>query len=70
MTSWCYMYRCNGESVDHLLHCLLAGVLWNFVFCSLGIQWVLSGQVVDVLFGWRNIFGKHSSDVWNLVPCV
>ena len=30
---WCYMYKRNGESVDHLfLHCPLASDLWSMVF--------------------------------------
>jgi hypothetical protein len=36
-------------------------------FSILGIQWVLAGRVVDLLFGWRNWFGKHDLGVWNLV---
>ena len=40
----------------------------NIVFHSFGIQWVILGRVMDLLFGWYNWFGKHSSDVWNLVP--
>ena len=32
---------------------------------------MISGSVLDHLVGWRNWFGKHDSDVWNLVPaCV
>ena len=34
-------------------------------------QWVLPGGVADVLRCWWNGLGRHSSDVWNLVPlCV
>ena len=29
---------------------------------------MLSGRVMDLLFGWLYYFGKHSSDVWNIVP--
>ena len=29
---------------------------------------MLAGRVVDLLFGWRNWFGKHDLGVWNLVP--
>jgi hypothetical protein len=29
---------------------------------------VLARRVVDLLFRWRNWFGKHESGVWNLVP--
>ena len=25
-------------------------------------------SVRDLLFGWRNWFGKHHSDIWNLAP--
>jgi hypothetical protein len=25
-------------------------------------------EVIDLLSGWRNWFGKHDSGVWNLVP--
>ena len=25
-------------------------------------------KVIDLLFGWRNWVGKHSLDIWNLVP--
>ena len=32
-----------------------------------GIHWVLPDKVASLLFGWRNWFGKHSSNVWNLV---
>lgn len=53
----------NGETVDHLLlHCPRASVLWNFVFHSFAIQRVLPW------IGWQNWLGKHSSEVWNLVP--
>ena len=69
MATWCWMCSCHGESADHLLlHCSMAGVLWSFVFRSLGIEWVVSEQVVDFLFGWHNNLGKFSSDIWNLVP--
>jgi hypothetical protein len=69
MATWCWMCGCYGELVDHfLLHCSMAGVLWSFVFRSLGIEWVVSERVVDFLFGWHNSLGKLSSDIWNLVP--
>jgi hypothetical protein len=59
----------NGENVDHLLiHCSVAGVLWSWVFHTFGIYWVLPGKVVDLLFSWWNGLGRHSSDIWNMVP--
>ena len=29
---------------------------------------MLSGKVADVLFSWWNSLGRHSSDLWNLIP--
>ena len=40
----------------------------EFCFRSFGIRWVFPEKVIDLLFGWRNWVGKHSSDIWNLVP--
>ena len=33
-----------------------------------GIEWVMPGLVVDLLFCWNHWFGKHSSNIWDLVP--
>ena len=32
-----------------------------------GIEWVMLGSVVDLLFCWYHWLGKHSSNIWNLV---
>ena len=37
------------------------------VFLIFGINWVMSGTVVALLFCWRNWFGKHGSVKWNMV---
>ena len=61
--------RFIGEMVYHLLiHCDLAYAFWSFVFRVFGIQWVLPKWVVDLLFAHRNWFGKHSLDIWYVVP--
>jgi hypothetical protein len=68
LASWCCMCK-NAEMVDHLLiHCWFARQLWNFVFQSVGIDWVLPHHVPKMLFNWWNWFGKRSSGVWNLIP--
>ena len=69
---WCCLCRCSGETVDHfLLHCPMSCQIWSFVFKLFGVDWVMSGCVLDQLACWRNWFGKHSSEVWNLAPsCV
>uniref|UniRef100_A0A2N9EED7 Reverse transcriptase zinc-binding domain-containing protein n=1 Tax=Fagus sylvatica TaxID=28930 RepID=A0A2N9EED7_FAGSY len=69
MVGWCCMCRCDGETVEHLLlHCSAAQRLWNFVFASFRVHWVLPRKVVDLLFGWYNWFGKNHSHIWNLIP--
>ena len=69
LAAWCCMCKKGWETVDHLLiHCEVASTLWGFVFQRFGIQWVLPAKVLDLLFGWFNGLGKHSSDIWNLVP--
>ena len=66
---WCIMCRCNEVTVDHLLlHSRKAHQLWSFVFRTFGILWVPSRSVADFLFSWWNWLGKHSSNIWNLVP--
>jgi hypothetical protein len=69
MVGWCCLCRAAGESVDHLLlHCEVARVLWHCVFRAFGVAWVLPNQIPALLIGWWNWFGKHSSQVWNMVP--
>ena len=50
-----------------MLHCPIAVVLWNFAFRAFVVNWVSLGCVMDMLFGWRNWFGKHCLDVWKLI---
>ena len=39
---WCYMCKCNGESVDHLfLYCPVAMDMWAMVFGLFGVSWVM-----------------------------
>ena len=68
LVSWCFMCQCSGETVIHLLlQCDVAYILWTRVFRMFEIQWVMALTVPTLLFCWRNWFGKHSSNVWNLV---
>ena len=69
---WCIMCRHCGEMVDHLLlHCEMAYQLWSFVLITFGLSWVIPRSIPDLLFGWWNWLGKHSSHVWNLVSfCI
>ena len=63
------MCCCNVETVGFLLlNCDVAFGLWSREFVAFGVLWVLPGSVADLLFGWWNWLGKHSSDIWNTVP--
>ena len=65
----CCLCCCNAESVDHLLlFCLIAHSLWMYMLWLFGIVWVMPSSVVDLLFCWYHWLGKHSSDIWDLVP--
>ena len=68
----CIMCRHCGETVDHLLLlCDMAYQLWSFVFITFGLSWVTPRSIPELLFGWWNWLGKHSSQIWNLVPlCI
>ena len=60
LVGWCCMSCHSGETVNHpLLCCDVAQALWSEVFQMFGIQWVMPSSVADLLFGWRNWFGKH-----------
>ena len=46
---WCYMCKCNSESVNHLfLHCPVASELWDMVFGLFGVNWVMPLSVVGL----------------------
>ena len=65
----CCMCCCNEESVDHLLlFCPITHSLWTYMLWLFGIDWVMLGSIVDLLFCWYHWLGKHNFDTWNLVP--
>jgi hypothetical protein len=54
VVQWCCMCKKNGESVDHLLlHCEITSALWNTIFSSVGLVWVMSRRVVNIFACWR-----------------
>ena len=66
----CCMCRCNEETISHLLlHCEVAHGLWNFVFRSFGIVWVLPRSVHDLfsdgVTGWGRIILRFG--IWFLL---
>ena len=67
LTNRCCLCCCNAESVNHLLlFCSIAHSLWTYMFRLFGMEWVMPGSVVDLLFCWYHWLGKHSSDIWDL----
>ena len=69
LAGWCCMCRNGWETGVHLLlHCSMASDLWSAVLRSFGVCWVLPNSIRDLLYGWYNCFGKHDSEIWNLVP--
>jgi hypothetical protein len=70
---WCCMCKESGESISHLLlHCPVARELWSFMCSIFGLQWVMPGGVLDLLYCWGD--SCHSirvRKVWDMVPpCV
>ena len=50
---WCYMCKCNSESVNHLfLHCPVASEVWDMVFGLFGVSWVMPLSVVGLFACW------------------
>ena len=65
----CCLCCCNAESMNHLLlFCPIAHSLWMYMLRLFGIEWVMPGSVADLLFCWYHWLGKHSSNIWDLVP--
>jgi len=47
----------NVESMDHLfIHCEVTRELWSLIFQSLGVAWVITQRVRDLLVSWREQF--------------
>ena len=47
---WCYMRKCAGETMDHLLlHCPTATELWSMVLGLFGVYWVMPKSVAELL---------------------
>ena len=66
---WCYMCKCNGESVDLLfLHYPVARDLWSMVFGLFGVSWVMPQSVVGLLACWLGRFGRHwNGNIWGII---
>jgi len=55
---WCFICKCNGEKVDHLLlHCPIAMELWSMMLGLFAGSLVIPKSVVDLLACWQGRFG-------------
>lgn len=68
-TNWCYMCKKDGESVDHLLmHCPVAGELWNFLFSLFQIEWVMPSTVRELFLAWSLFKQRRRNFIWETAP--
>ena len=60
--NWCCLCKLDGESVVHLIHCLVAhllihclvaGELWASIISWFGVAWVFSQNVIEILDYWQ-----------------
>jgi len=62
--------RIEEESVDHLfVHCKWVSSLWALALFMMGISWIQSSHVKDVLVSWRRRLKKcWVHGIWKLIP--
>uniref|UniRef100_A0A2N9GUN7 Reverse transcriptase domain-containing protein n=1 Tax=Fagus sylvatica TaxID=28930 RepID=A0A2N9GUN7_FAGSY len=67
--SFYHIICAGGESMDHLLlHCDYASELWSFIFCIVGLQWVMPCKVSELLACWRRRDVSSKNVIWNAIP--
>jgi hypothetical protein len=69
VVDWFCMCKKSGESIDHLLHCVIAREIWSSLFHSFGVVWVMPGRVRKILVSWRGQMGNcNALEVRRLAP--
>ncbi|RVW25082.1 Syntaxin-22 [Vitis vinifera] len=70
MANRCNLCKENEETANHILiHCGKTRDLWNLLFSSFGVVWVLPDSVRNLLLEWKmKGMGKKRSVVWKMVP--
>ena len=70
MANRCNLCKENEETANHILiHCGKTRDLWNLLFSSFGVVWVLSESVRNLLLEWKmKGLGKKKSVVWKMAP--
>ena len=70
MANRCNLCKENEETANHILiHCGKTRDLWNLLFSSFGVVWVLPDSVRNLLLEWKmKGMGKKRSVVWKMAP--
>ncbi|RVW56571.1 hypothetical protein CK203_086726 [Vitis vinifera] len=70
MANRCNLCKENEETVNHILiHCGKTRDLWNLLFSSFGVVWVLPESVRNLLLEWKmKGMGKKRNVVWKMAP--
>jgi hypothetical protein len=63
----CCMFKMNGETVDHLLHCEIACILWNAIFSRFSLSWIMPLRMVDLFACWWRGGCSRGAVVWKMV---
>ncbi|KAL6347674.1 hypothetical protein AAG906_026202 [Vitis piasezkii] len=68
MVNRCNLCKENKETANHILiHCGKTRDLWNLLFSSFGVVWVLPESVRNLLLEWKmKGLGKKRSVVWKM----
>lgn len=66
VVDWCYMCKCSGETMDHLLqHCTIA---MASTFMLFGAKWIVPISIQELLQCWRRKPESFRFGVWTIVP--
>jgi len=65
------MCKKNGKSIDHLLHCDVARVVWYSFYSLFGVEWVIPRSMLDLLSSWGTLLGRgHVMRLWEVGSLV
>lgn len=71
IVDWCCICKSNGSRQIILSSLWGATGLWTFVFCLVGMNWVMPKSVSELLFCWKGTFGKKSQPkIWGVICYV
>ena len=64
-----YLYEKREQFIDHMIiHCVLAGILWQLIFSMFGLQWVRHSSIRLMLLSWNKFYiEKRQKRAWLVV---